>query len=221
MSNAIRPPHSHIGRMLRKIPFIKPMVPTLAKTPPAGEDWIHEVKFDGWRMQAHVEGDEVALFSKNGTDYTRRFRALKPALVNICAKNAIIDCELVACDDSGMPNFRTLMEMGNKAPALCLWCFDLLVLEGVRLMPMPLVQRKAMLAELMCATHDEHLQFSGDLGDPIKLLKVCVKMGLEGIVSKRRESAYRPGPTRDWLKIKTASWRAANRDRWELFDNRN
>jgi bifunctional non-homologous end joining protein LigD len=195
------------------------MAPTLAKAPPAGPEWLHEVKFDGWRMQVHVEGDEVALLSKNGTDYTKRFRALKSTLVNIRANSAVIDCELVACDDTGMPSFRTLMEFGNKAPALCLWCFDLLVLDGVRLMPMPLVQRKAILADLINATDDEHLQFSGDFDDPIKLLETCQRMNLEGIVSKRKESAYRPGATREWLKIKTAAWKAENRGRYELFAN--
>ena len=87
--------------MLRKIPFIKPMAPTLAKIPPAGPDWLHEVKFDGWRMQLHVEQGEAALYSKNGTDYTKRFRALRDTIESIPVKSAIIDCELVACDDTG------------------------------------------------------------------------------------------------------------------------
>src|SRR4029078_11072325 len=123
---------SHIGRMLRKIPFIKPMAPTLAKVPPAGPDWLHEVKLDGWRMQLHIAQGNAALYSKNGTDYTKRFGALRDTIESIPVKSAIIDCELVACDDTGMPNFRTLMEMGNKAPALCLWCFARLALDGAR-----------------------------------------------------------------------------------------
>jgi bifunctional non-homologous end joining protein LigD len=207
--------------MLRKIPFIKPMAPTLAKAPPEGSDWLHEVKFDGWRMQLHVEQGDAALYSKNGTDYTKRFGALRDTIEGIPVKSAIIDCELVACDDTGMPNFPTLMEMGNKAPALCLWCFDLLSLDGARIMPLPLSQRKAMLADVLAAADDEHLQFSGDFSDPIKLLDTCQRMNLEGIVSKRRESAYRPGPTHDWLKIKTATWRAENNHRYdELFAKR-
>ena len=117
--------------------------------------------------------------------------------------------------------FKTLMELGNKAPALCLWCFDLLHLNGVRITPLALAERKAQLADLVAIVGDKHLQFSGDFSDPLALLQTCRKMNLEGIVSKRRKSAYRSGPTRDWLKIKTASWRAANRERWELFDNRN
>ena len=100
------------------------------------------------------------------------------------------------------------MELGNKAPALCLWCFDLLHLNGVDTAAAA-DQRKALLADVVAAADDEHLQFSGDFDDPISCSRPASKMGFEGIVSKRRESAYRSGPTRDWLKIKTATWREA------------
>ena len=83
---------------------------------------------------------------------------------------------------------------------------------------MPLTQRKAILNDLVNLADNERLQFSGEFNDPERLLAVGEKTGLEGIVSKRRESAYRSGPTRDWLKIKTVSWRAANRDRGEMFE---
>ena len=194
------------------------MAPTLAKIPPAGPEWLHEVKFDGWRMQLQVDGDQTALYSKNAADYTRRFRALHVTVSRLPVKNAIIDCELVACDETGTPSFKTLMELGNKAPALCLWCFDLLHLNGVRITPLPLVERKALLADLVAMVGDKHLQFSGDFDDPTALLHTCQRMNLEGIVSKRRESAYRSGPTRDWVKIKMATWRAENRGRWEMFE---
>ena len=94
--------------MLRKNPFIKPMAPTLAKAPSAGPEWLHEVKFDGWRMQLHVDDNQATLYSKNGTDFTKRFRALRHTIAKIPAKSAIIDCELVACDETGMPCARTL-----------------------------------------------------------------------------------------------------------------
>jgi ATP-dependent DNA ligase len=195
------------------------MAPALAKSPPTGPEWIHEVKFDGWRVQIHVDDGEAAIYSKNGADYTRRFRSLRPVLESIRVKNAILDCELVACDETGMPNFRTLMELGDRAN-LCLWCFDLLHLNGIRLMPMVLEQRKAMLADLLALTDSERMQFSGSFADPSKLLETCQQMKLEGIVSKRRESAYRSGPTKDWLKIKTAAWRDANTNRFELLKKR-
>jgi bifunctional non-homologous end joining protein LigD len=80
--------------------------------------------------------------------------------------------------------------------------FDLLYLDGVRITPLTLTERKAQLADLVAATDTEHIQFSGAFLDPIKLLATCEKMGLEGIVSKRRDSAYRSGPTRDWLNAR-------------------
>jgi bifunctional non-homologous end joining protein LigD len=85
--------------MLRKNPFIKPMAPTLATAPPVGDEWIHEVKFDGWRAQVHIEDGAATLYSKNGADITRRFRSLRPALARVPVKSAIVDCELVACDE--------------------------------------------------------------------------------------------------------------------------
>jgi bifunctional non-homologous end joining protein LigD len=87
-------------------------------------------------------------------------------------------------------------------------------------MPMPLEQRKVILADVVVLADSQHIQFSGDFDDPIKLLETCEHMGLEGIVSKRRESPYQPGPTRDWLKVKTAIWRAANVKRFELLKKR-
>jgi bifunctional non-homologous end joining protein LigD len=168
----------------------------------------------------HVENGAATLYSKSGADYSRRFRAIRPVIANIPVKSAIIDCELVACDASGSPSFRTLTELGNEAPSLCLWCFDLLSIDGARVMPLPLTQRKVVLANLIAAGDDEDLQFSGDFNDPNKLLETCHKMNLEGIVSKRRESAYRSGPTKDCQKIKTSARRAVNRDRWELFQKK-
>jgi ATP-dependent DNA ligase len=133
-------------------------------------------------------------------------------------KSAIIDCELVACDHQGMPSFSYLMTLGGKAPALCLWAFDLLYLDGVRITPLPLHDRRAMLAQVVAAANTKHMQFSGDFSDPIKLLMACEKIGREGIVSKRRNSSYRSGPTKEWIKVKTAAWRQATRDRWEMFE---
>jgi bifunctional non-homologous end joining protein LigD len=162
----------------------------------------------------------VTLYSKNGGDISRRFAALHSILAAIPVRSAAIDCELVACDATGRPCFRALIQLSGKAPALCLWCFDLLHLNGVKLTSLPLHERKAQLARVVAAADDEHLQFSGDFPSPEKLVAACHKMGVEGIVSKRLEPSYRSGPTHDWLKIKTATWRAANKDRWELFEKK-
>lgn len=205
--------------MLRKIPFVKPMAPTLAKTPPAGDEWIHEVKFDGFRAQVHVEGGDVIIYSRNGLDMTKRFRRLKETIVAIPADSVIIDCEIVACDESGQPDFRALMSRKPDCD-LCLWAFDLLAVDGELVMGKPLFQRRTALQELLNEADDQGLQFSQSFHDPVKLLQAADRMGLEGIVSKRQGSIYRPGTTRDWIKVKTAAWRAAHSDRHKLFEKK-
>ena len=107
------------------------------------------------------------------------------------------------------------MDYRHAEAPLCLRAFDLRYLDGVRITPLKLTERKARLVELVAAADTEHIQFSGTFADPIKLLATCERMGLEGIVSKRRDSSYRSGPTRNWLKVKTATWRAENRTRCE------
>jgi len=116
-----------------------------------------------------------------------------------------------------MPCFKTLTTMGNRAPALCLVAFDLLYLNGVRLTPIALRERKAILSDFVGKVSSKHLQFSAGFDDALKLLASCEKMGFEGVVSKRADSAYLPGPTENWLKVKTAAWRAANSDRFEMM----
>jgi bifunctional non-homologous end joining protein LigD len=204
--------------MLRKVPFIAPTAPTLAKQPPSGPDWLHEVKFDGFRAQVHIGGGDVAIYSRTGNDMTRRFRSLKRKLASIPIDNAIIDAELVACDERGQPDFRALISRRYAARDLCLCCFDLLALDGVPLTEKPLSKRRSLLSKLLKGADDQVLGFSMAFEDPGKLLAAAEKMGLEGIVSKRRDSVYRSGPTRYWVKVKTAAWREANRDRHELFD---
>lgn len=160
---------------LAKIP---PAAPTLAKIPPAGRDWIPEVKFDGWCVKIHTNGDGYTLYSKKGVDYTRRFRSLAPIMRALPAKDAIIDCELVACDKRGRACFKTLIELGNKA-TLCLVPFDILHLNGVRLMPVGIEQRKAILETLVAKTGSKQFQFSRAFNDPNLLLADCYDQKLK------------------------------------------
>jgi bifunctional non-homologous end joining protein LigD len=191
------------------------MVPTVANAPPAGPDWLHEVKFDGFRVQIHLEAEHITIYSRNGADFTRRFRKLKPAISRIPAESAIMDCELVACGSECKPDFRALMSGSDQ---LCLWCFDLLALNGKQLTDAPLHKRRARLQKLLGRVASRELQFSCEFDDPWTLLEAAERMGLEGIVSKRRSSKYSSGPTRDWMNVKTAAWRAANADRGEMFE---
>ena len=116
-----------------------------------------------------------------------------------------------------MPSFKALMEGGNEALVLSLWCFDLLYLKGVRTLHLPLMRRRALLAEVVALADDPRMQFSGEFADPLALLAAGERNGFEGVVSKRRDSSYRSGPTRDWLKIKTKTWKEVNRERFSML----
>lgn len=193
------------------------MLPTLARSPPSGDGWLHEVKFDGFRIQAHVDAGDVVLYSKRGADFTRRFRPLREVLAALPLRSTIIDAELVACDGDGMPCFRTLMQHGARAP-LSLVCFDLLAVDGASLASLPVEERRRRLAPIVASAGSLHLQFSDAFSDPEALLDKCAQMRLEGIVSKRVGSTYSAGSTRHWIKVKTASWRAGNAWRGDVFN---
>ena len=202
--------------MLRKSPFIIPSAPVLAKAPPTGPEWLHEVKFDGWRAQLHLAGDDIALYTRNGNDVTRRFRPIAAAVGALPARSAIIDAEIVVCDDDDRPSFGALM--AGKQTTLCAWCFDLMGLDGHNLRTEPLDSRRERLRQLLIDGGNRLLRFSDDFTDPQKLLAAADRMGLEGIVSKRRDQFYRSGKNPAWIKVKTATWRAANRERYKLFE---
>lgn len=193
------------------------MLATPAKTPPTGPEWIHEVKFDGFRAQVHLEGEDIAIYSRNGQDLTRRFRKLQDTLSSFPAQSAILDCELVACDESGQPDFQRLMREGGKANGLCLVCFDLLALNGERLTARALEERRSKLNALIIGADDQGLHFSSAFEDPARLLASAEKMALEGIVSKRRDSPYVSGRARQWVKVKTEAWKTSTAERCNFF----
>jgi bifunctional non-homologous end joining protein LigD len=192
--------------------FIQPCAPVQRDAPPTGPDWLHEVKFDGWRLQIHKHGESVRLYSRRGIDLLRRFGELRDHIVYL--PDCIIDAELVACDTDGKPDFRALMK---KDPNLCVWCFDLLELRGEDLRHLPLIERKERLRAILIEVDDDRLRYSEEFSHPVKLLATAEKMGLEGTVSKRRDAPYRSGTQKDWVKVKSKAWREANQDRWELF----
>ena len=123
-------------------------------------------------------------------------------------RSIILDSELVACDDTGKPDFRELMFGGRHS--VCAWCFDLLHLNGRDLRPLPLAERRDLLRNLLIEADDSTLRFSDDFPDPDKVLGAASRMGLEGIVSSGADQPYRSGPNSGWIKVKTATWREAN-----------
>jgi bifunctional non-homologous end joining protein LigD len=199
--------------------YIAPATPTLRPTPPRGERWLHEVKFDGWRVQLHKSERGAAVFTKGGHDYTRRFPAIAGTLMTVPARACILDGELVAPDDQGRPDFRAL-HFHDRDEQVCVWAFDLLHLDGEDLRDRSLDARKRALERLILKTGDNALRLSESFDDGVKLLAAAEGMRLEGVVSKRRDAPYRSGKKCDWIKVKCLSWRAANRERWRLFERR-
>jgi ATP-dependent DNA ligase len=128
----------------------------------------------------------------------------------------IIDAEIVGCDADGIPDFRGLMA-GNSA-GFCAWCFDLLAIDGKDVRKEPLEQRRERLLHLLSGADQDLLRFSESFDDADKLLAATARMGLEGVVSKKRSAPYVAGPNCGWVKVKTEPWRQANRERYKMFE---
>jgi bifunctional non-homologous end joining protein LigD len=197
---------------------LPPAAPTLRSAPPRGEQWLHEVKFDGWRIQLHKHGRSVAAFTKNGYDHSSRVRWMIDALARLkCVRSLVVDGELVACNNAGLRDFYRL-HFHRHDSGLCVWAFDLLHHNGRDLRELPLFERKARLEKLILAVNAGWLHYSESFDDGIGLLKAADHMKLEGIVSKQRDAPYRSGKQCAWVKVKCANWRVANKERWRLFE---
>jgi bifunctional non-homologous end joining protein LigD len=195
-----------------RVPFIAPALPRLRATPPTGENWLFEVKLDGYRIQLHKSGLAVRIYSKNGADFTRRYPAIGAAVLGLPIKSCIIDGELI----NGRPNFLALLH-GRHVP-VCVYAFDLMELQGRDLRDQPLYLRRAHLAALLARSSAELIRFSESFRDANVLMAECARLGLEGIVAKRRDAPYRSGTRSGWIKVKTPEWKAANQYRAKLFE---
>src|SRR5262245_9780008 len=129
--------------------FIPPCSPIRSKEVPAGDGWLHEVKFDGYRVQAHKVGPRVIIYSRNGHDFTKRFPSIAQLLHELPAKAAVLDGEVVASNADGSPNFARLHVRWARPGAIPLWAFDLLAFNGRDLRQQPLVKRRARLQALL------------------------------------------------------------------------
>ena len=135
--------------MFGKTPFIVPCSPVQCARPPFGDGWLHEVKFDGWRIQLHKTARGAVIFTKNGHDYTKRLPAIAGAVAALPVQSAIIDGELTACDDRGVPDFRALHFRNAEEHDLCVWAFDILHVNGADLRQRPLLERKYALEKVI------------------------------------------------------------------------
>jgi bifunctional non-homologous end joining protein LigD len=184
--------------------FIKPQLATLKAKAPSGDQWLHEIKFDGYRVQVHLDKGRKRVFTRNGLDWTKRFSSIAGALD--VPGQAILDGEVVVIHD-GRTNFSELQAelAAGKQDRLVYYAFDLLWRDG-DLRKLPQVERKQMLSDLLGENdiglpviYSEHL--IGDGGQ--EMFEHAAKLNFEGIVSKNAQAPYRSDRNEGWLKIKT------------------
>jgi bifunctional non-homologous end joining protein LigD len=182
--------------------FILPQLATLAERPPGGAAWVHEPKLDGYRIQARIRDGAATLLTRNGLDWTHRFPETAASLARL--PDCTLDGEVVALDDDNRPDFPALVAAleAKRTAALRYHAFDLLLADGGDLRARTLAERKTRLAALLRRPPQgvvfvDHFDAPGDA----VLMSAC-RLGLEGIVSKRRDAAYRAGRGEDWVKTK-------------------
>jgi bifunctional non-homologous end joining protein LigD len=187
--------------------FVPPSLATLLDRPPGGKEWLHEIKYDGYRVEARLDHGKVRLLTRNEQDWTHRFKPIAAAVAALPAETALLDGELVVEDDKGVSSF-SLLQIDLKAgrsDRLVYYVFDLLFLDGRDLAGEPLIARKAALERLLkAAGKDSRIRFTEHLNeDGATVFKHARDMHLEGIVSKRKNAPYRSGRSDNFVKSKT------------------
>jgi len=179
--------------------FIEPALAISIDKVPSGERWVHEIKFDGYRIQTHLANEAVKVYTRRGHDWTDRFRKIADDAWHISAGSAIIDGEVVVPAADGTTDFSVLQnELKGKSNKIVMVAFDLLYLNGYDLRKLPLIERKSHLKRLIEKTA---IQFRDhfDVDGP-ELFAHVSKLGLECVVSKVRDSKYNSGRGNDWVK---------------------
>jgi bifunctional non-homologous end joining protein LigD len=179
--------------------FVQPALATAIERVPTGERWIHEIKFDGYRVQVHLANEAVKVYTRRGYDWTKRFKKVADDAWHIKAASAIIDGEIVVPAADGTTDFSVLQnELKGTSQKIMLVAFDLLYLNGRDLRKLPLHQRKTELKKIVARTE---VQFSESFEiDGGEMLAHACKVGLEGVVSKVRDSTYPIGRGNNWVK---------------------
>lgn len=194
-------------RKARNGEFIPPMLTTAAKSAPVGEHWLHEWKWDGYRIVAQSGGNTL-LWSRNGLPWNERVPEIAKALTDL-RMTAMLDGELIAVDERGYSDFNALQHAlkSGKTAQLRYVVFDLLSLDGIDLTHVPLIERKQLLEQLLQGA-DPRLFFSAHVnGHGPDVFEAARTQGMEGIISKRAESKYASGRSDQWLKIKAVETR--------------
>ena len=185
---------------------LSPELATLVDKPPTNsEDWIFEIKFDGYRLLARVAGKDIRLFTRNGHDWTHKLGQLHKDLLTAKLPDGWYDGEIVVHDENGRPNFGLLQLAfdGSDTADIVYFIFDAPYLDGYDVRSVPLETRRAMLGEVLDKSGADSIRFSEEFGiDPQELVTAACKLGLEGVIGKRRDSRYVTRRSPEWIKLK-------------------
>jgi len=182
-----------------------PELATLVDEVPPGDDWLHEIKYDGYRLVVTVDKGKVRILTRKANDWTGHFPGMVPVFADLPAKQAVLDGELVVLAPNGTTSFQMLQNVihSQQQDELVYYAFDLLYLDGYDLRGAPLIERKEALRALLAGAGDGPLRFSDHVVGRGKAFHAqACRMGLEGIIAKRADSPYTARRTKDWLKIK-------------------
>ena len=184
-------------------PFRPVQLATLVDSVPAGRGWVHEMKYDGYRLLIAVGGDEARAYTRSGLDWSERFAPLLAEAAKLKVDSALIDGEAVVLDAEGRSSFQSLQNALKSAPdSIDYFAFDLLELDGEDLTPLPLLDRKAHLAKILPKA-SRHIRFSDHIeGSGEALLESFCAAGLEGVISKKADARYVGSRAGSWLKAK-------------------
>jgi len=178
---------------------------TLVDGLPSGKEWIHEIKFDGYRLLCFISGGKVRLISRNGKDWTDKFPTIVAGFEALDITDGVFDGEAVIMDDKGRSSFQSLQTaIGDpvRSHDIVIYLFDLLYLNGEDIASQPLLARKERLKSLLERGEEGALRYSEHLAENEDALSNACKLGLEGLISKDRDAPYLPGRSKVWLKSK-------------------
>jgi bifunctional non-homologous end joining protein LigD len=185
---------------------LSPQLATLVDGPPRDPDnWVYEIKFDGYRLLARIDGASVRLFTRNGNDWTDKLTGLQAALKKAKLPPGWYDGEIVVLGDSGVPDFGALQNSfdDRKTQDIVYFLFDLPYGAGYDLRQVPLVERRAVLEAALTKVESDAIRFSSVFdAPPESVVSSACRLGLEGVIAKKRDSVYRSARSADWIKLK-------------------
>lgn len=194
------------GAQKAKLPLaLFPQLATLVDEPPAGDGWIYEVKFDGYRVLARIDGDDVRLFTRNGNDWTSKMKGLADEIRALGVRSGWIDGEIVVLNAKGNPDFQALQGAfdSSRTRDIVYFAFDLPHFGGHDLTRVPLMERRKRLAAVFEKSKSDRVRFSEAFDAPVEqLLEGACKQGLEGLIGKRANGPYASARSASWVKLK-------------------